>query len=65
MKGFKIILLLLITVLSVQLASSETVTIQDSDDITLINSAYANNKLTPQTWKPANHPTIVVNMWKC
>ncbi len=65
MKRFTIIFLLLITVFFAQLTSSETVTITDCDDITLLKDAYANNKLDVACYKPADYPQLMINMFKC
>lgn len=52
------------TLFFIQPASSETIIIQDCDDITLGNSAYANDGWIEQFERP-DSDTLVIDLWKC
>ena len=56
--------IMLFSILFIQPASSETVTIQDCDDISLLNTAYANDKF-PAYWKKGDSDTLMINYWMC
>lgn len=47
-----------------QTAFSETVTIQDCDDITLGNSAYANDGWIEQ-YEKQDSKTLIIDQWRC
>ena len=63
MKVFNLSLILFLF-LFIQTAFSETVTIQDCDDITLGNSAYANDGWVEQYEKP-DSKTLIIDLWRC
>jgi len=61
----KIALLSLLCVLFiVQVLLSETITIQDCDDITIGNKEYANDGFIAPFEKPASD-TLVIDLWRC
>lgn len=56
--------LMLFSILFIQPSSSETITIQDCDDITLGNSAYANDGWIEKFERP-DSDTLVIDLWRC
>ncbi len=57
-------IIVLFTVICAQSISAETITIQDCDDVTLGNSARANNGFI-EKFEKANSDTLVIDQWRC
>ena len=55
---------MLFSFLFIQKAYSETITIQDCDDITLGNSAYANDGWIEKYERP-DSDTLIIDQWRC
>jgi hypothetical protein len=56
--------LLFLTAFYFQLVLSETITIQDCDDVTLGNSAYANDNWIEVFERPESD-TLIIDQWRC
>ena len=56
--------LLLCIVFLIGPVSSETITIQDCDDVTLGNSAYANDGWI-EKYEKSNSDKLVIDLWRC
>ncbi len=56
--------LILFTAFFIKTVSSETITIQDCDDVTLGNSAYANDGFI-EDFEEAGSDTLVIDLWRC